>query len=411
MLDSTVSALVVQGGGQKGAFAAGVLDQFKRQEYDPFSLYLGTSAGALNIAAFIAGQTGLALDFIMNYTTNQRFFDFNKFVNKQQPMDLDWAFQFVESGEFPLDIKKGKEKLEQLHLGRKREALACVTHVEELKDYYYPIFEDNWFDILRATSAIPVLYFDDIEFDGATWVDGGVTSTIPVHEAYRRGATELVVITTEPIMNETPFVNEQQLANEKLLVNEKPLANENQSQPKPPSQFSLGIESGFDQFVEKYGLVGHVSRLNEFHQQFSQAVERVKSNYPSLAVPSLTMPSLSTPSLLRKSGNINWVPEVEKLANLLKEQSKKGHFSGGSSKKMEMLVSHYLNHESVKEFMNRPPEGIVIHEISPANPLSSRGLLSGKDDILSDYQQGLLAGKEFIINQRSQIESRCSTSL
>ncbi|MGC9492388.1 DUF6363 domain-containing protein, partial [Vibrio genomosp. F10] len=99
------------------------------------------------------------------------------------------------------------------------------------------------------------------------------------------------------------------------------------------------------------------------------------------------------------------------LANLLKEQSKKGHFSGGSSKKMEMLVSHYLNHESVKEFMNRPPEGIVIHEISPANPLSSRGLLSGKDDILSDYQQGLLAGKEFIINQRSQIESRCSTSL
>ncbi|GAL15542.1 serine protease [Vibrio astriarenae] len=112
-------------------------------------------------------------------------------------MDLDWAFQFVETGEFPLDIEKGKARL-----GRNRQALACITHVEEMKDYYYPIFADNWFDVLRATCAIPMLYFHDIEFDGATWVDGGVTASIPVREAYRRGANEIVVITTDAILEQ-----------------------------------------------------------------------------------------------------------------------------------------------------------------------------------------------------------------
>ncbi|MGF1719067.1 patatin family protein [Vibrio kyushuensis] len=362
MTDPILSALVVQGGGQKGAFSAGVLDQFKTQNYDPFSIYLGTSAGALNIAAFIAGQTGLALDFIINYTTNQRFFDFNKFVKNEQPMDLDWAFQFVERGEFPLDISKGKEKLAQPYLGRKREALACVTHVEELKDYYYPIFEDNWFDVLRATSAIPILYFDDIEFDGATWVDGGVSATIPVQEAYRRGARELVVITTDPILHQSEV------------------------EPKESafSQISLEVETGLELLVQKYGLVGHRERLYEFQNQFTHAIDQLKVNYPSLA---------------SSNSNRNWVPEAEKLAYLIKEQSIKHNFSGEKSKKMEMLVSHYLNHESVKEFMNSPPEETLIHEIAPVTPLSSKGLLSGKDDILSDYQQGRLAGKEFLSNK------------
>ncbi|MCK6263515.1 patatin family protein [Vibrio sp. ZSDE26] len=366
MTNPNISALIVQGGGQKGAFSAGVLDQFKRHQFDPFSLYLGTSAGALNIAAFIAGQTGLALDFIINYTTNQRFFDFNKFVNKQQPMDLDWAFQFVEQGEFPLDIQKGKAQLEKLHLGRKREALACVTHVEELKDYYYPIFEDNWFDILRATSAIPVLYFDDIEFDGATWVDGGVTSTIPVQEAYKRGAKELVVITTDPILT-------------RHEVAPTPMEN-------TFSKLSLEVEIGLDLLIQRYGLVGHVERLNEFEQQFTQAIGKVKQRYPSLV----------------GSNDKSWAQEAEKLANLIKVQSEKRNFSGEHTKKMEMLVSHYLNHESVKEFMREPPVGVTIHEIAPLSPLLSKGLLSGKDEILSDYQQGLLAGKEYLERHHDQ---------
>ncbi|MCG2877354.1 patatin-like phospholipase family protein, partial [Obesumbacterium proteus] len=46
-------ALVCEGGGQRGIFTAGVLDEFLRARFNPFDLYLGTSAGAQNLSAFV----------------------------------------------------------------------------------------------------------------------------------------------------------------------------------------------------------------------------------------------------------------------------------------------------------------------------------------------------------------------
>lgn len=350
-------SLIVQGGGQKGAFAAGVLDAFKKKHYDPFSLYIGTSAGALNVAAFVAGQTGLGLDFILNYTTNKRFFELNKFMTKERPMDLDWAFQLVESGEFPLDIEKGKRIL-----GEDKQALACMTNVEEVKDYYYPIFSDNWFDVLRATCAIPMLYFRDIEFDGATWVDGGVTATIPVQESYRRGVKDMVVITTAQVIKE----------------------------PQPESsaitQLRNSIDLDVDQLVRKYGLVGHRNKLQEFQKQFVDKLAELQASSQSRFDLSNHIPK-------------QWIEDKEKLAQIIDQQAKRLDFSMLKPQKMDMLVSHYMNHTNAIEFMNAPPEEVNIDCIAPKTALATKELLSSRVDILHDYQLGLQAGAEYLASK------------
>ncbi|WP_261817891.1 patatin family protein [Vibrio gallicus] len=353
--DQQKYALVVQGGGQKGVFAAGVLDAFHSAEFDPFSLYLGTSAGALNVSSFVTKQRGLGLDFILNYTTKNRFFDFNKLVTKQQPMDLDWAFQFVHSGEFPLDIKRGAQCL-----GSEREALACVTHVEEMKDYYFPIFSENWFDVLRATCAIPLLYNNDIEIDGAKWVDGGVSATIPVQEAYRRGIKHMVVITTEPIIghHSTSFM---------------PVASE------PFEKIKAEWHKGIDGYLQRIAPVASNDSIKQLGGLIADRVHKMKadSHWPTFN---------STPK--------NWLPNSEKLTELLIQQSQK--WRTHTPRSMEMLFSHYANHMSVSEFMNCPPEGVVIHELAPDKPLSCSGLMSGKSDILADYERGIMVGKDFL---------------
>lgn len=66
-------ALVCEGGGQRGIFTAGVLDEFMRAQFNPFDLYLGTSAGAQNLSAFICNQPGYARKVIMRYTTKREF--------------------------------------------------------------------------------------------------------------------------------------------------------------------------------------------------------------------------------------------------------------------------------------------------------------------------------------------------
>lgn len=66
-------ALVCEGGGQRGIFTAGVLDEFMHAQFNPFHLYFGTSAGAQNLSAYLCNQPGYGRKVIMRYTTRREF--------------------------------------------------------------------------------------------------------------------------------------------------------------------------------------------------------------------------------------------------------------------------------------------------------------------------------------------------
>lgn len=47
------TALVAEGGGQRGIFTAGILDAWLEHQFNPFKLLIGTSAGAQNLSSYI----------------------------------------------------------------------------------------------------------------------------------------------------------------------------------------------------------------------------------------------------------------------------------------------------------------------------------------------------------------------
>lgn len=56
MLHQNRQALVVEGGGMRGAFTSGVLDAFLQQQFNPFDLCVGVSSGSTNVANYLAAQ-------------------------------------------------------------------------------------------------------------------------------------------------------------------------------------------------------------------------------------------------------------------------------------------------------------------------------------------------------------------
>ena len=94
-------ALVCEGGGQRGIFTAGVLDEFMRAGFNPFDLMLGTSAGAQNLSAYMCNQQGYARKVITRYTTSRQFFDPMRFVRGGNLIDLDWLVE-ATSQQMPL---------------------------------------------------------------------------------------------------------------------------------------------------------------------------------------------------------------------------------------------------------------------------------------------------------------------
>ncbi|MFH0264929.1 patatin-like phospholipase family protein [Vibrio rumoiensis] len=345
-------ALVAQGGGQKGIFTAGVLDSFLEESFDPFDVFYGTSAGALNIASYLCRQRGLGKAFITELTTRPEFFRLFKHIRRKQRLDLDWAFDQLLAPPYLLDIHAGRFALGE------REAYAAVTNMSDLHDEYLPITTNNWADTLKATCAIPALYRHEVEINGKYYVDGGVSAAIPAQEAWRKGARLITVIRTEPIILTEEIEQEQ---SDTLL----------------------------NSFLNRVGLDQHIGSIQarlaektanwrlDFDNFLKQRIERSQQIETEQAKP-----------LLNGGRWLFGSSDVYRLCHLLGDQ-----FDAGI---MDMLLVHHQTFTLTHNFMLKPPDDCFILQIAPEQPLRSSPLLSKPEDLEFDYQQGLEAGRRYI---------------
>jgi len=203
-------ALIAEGGGQRGIFTAGVLDAWLEQEYDPFDLFIGTSAGSQNLTSYLARQKGYAKRLIRGLSRHKRFFQLGRGLMGKHIVDLDWYFDKTTEVNRALDFKTAKASLGD------RELLITATNARDRKPYFLsPTGEgQQWRELLKASSALPFLYKQGVKL--TPWLnaqaanettqinkaqedfflDGGLAAPLPVREAYNRGARKIVVIRT-----------------------------------------------------------------------------------------------------------------------------------------------------------------------------------------------------------------------
>lgn len=207
------TALIAEGGGQRGIFTAGVLDTWLEHNYDPFDLFIGTSAGSQNLTSFLARQKGYAKRLIRGLSRHKRFFQLGRGLLGKSIVDLDWYFDKTTEFNRAIDFKTAKSSLGT------RELLITATNASDRKPYFLtPTGEDKqWRALLKASSALPFLYKQGVRL--TPWLgkvaaneelaslqstavtddfflDGGLAAPLPVIEAYNRGARKIVVIRT-----------------------------------------------------------------------------------------------------------------------------------------------------------------------------------------------------------------------
>ena len=205
------TALVAEGGGQRGIFTAGILDSWLEMGFNPFELLIGTSAGAQNLSSYITHQAGFAQASIARLSRNPQFFNLGRTLKGQNTVDLDWYFNQVElvnrSVKGPLthrlNTECGFKRLKQ------RQLLISTTNSSNYQANFFSPNQDNWLTLLKASSALPYLYRKGVKLNGDFHVDGGLSAPLPVEEAYKRGARKIVVLRTLPkeYAAHTPWVN------------------------------------------------------------------------------------------------------------------------------------------------------------------------------------------------------------
>lgn len=214
-------ALIAEGGGQRGIFTAGVLDAWLDGGFDPFDIFIGTSAGSQNLSSFLARQKGYAKRLIRGLSRHKRFYRLGRGLVGGNVVDLDWYFEQTRQGRFKLDLNVATASLGH------RQLLITTTNASDRKGYFFsPSSKSQWRELLKASSALPFLYKQGVKLtpwlndkacnsgkvcnngasdhgaalnegiDSDFYLDGGLAAPLPVREAYRRGARKIVVIRT-----------------------------------------------------------------------------------------------------------------------------------------------------------------------------------------------------------------------
>ena len=185
-------AIVVEGGAMRGVFASGVLDAFLEKSYKPFDLAIGVSAGASNLIGYLTDYPHRSINIITKLATSKRFFDVNRFLKGGDLIDVKWLFE--ESNR--------TYTLNRNQLFNDIPFVAVTTNANTGLAEYYRIDRNNFERVIEATTALPIAYKHLPFFTGSCHSDGGIADSIPVREAYRRGACDITVVLSHPLSYE-----------------------------------------------------------------------------------------------------------------------------------------------------------------------------------------------------------------
>ena len=184
-------ALIVEGGGMRTLYSAGVLDAFLEDGYDDFDLYIGVSAGSIVLSSHLAGQLGRYLRLMTEPDMLSGFKSLIHYFSGGDLIDLEMLWQSSQLIE-ALDLKAIEK-----HLSGKKRFLAMAFDVDDGSSVALEPDIKSMASILKCSSAIPLLVRRPVPHNDKRFFDGGIKSSIPIKEAVENGATEIVVIRTQ----------------------------------------------------------------------------------------------------------------------------------------------------------------------------------------------------------------------
>lgn len=184
--------LILEGGGFKTGFTAGVMDAFHDANFRGFDGYVAVSGGTVALSYFLSEQRHGYIDALCHLVDDNHFIKFSRLFSKKGIMDVDY-FHEVSGTIIPFDFDVAVKNVEG------KEIAFVMTHRETGIAHYYRPKRNDWIDASIASCTLPVLTKGEHVFQGEPYFDGGWSDPIPAKWAYENGATELVIVRTKPI--------------------------------------------------------------------------------------------------------------------------------------------------------------------------------------------------------------------
>ena len=203
-----MKALVISGGGSKGAFAGGLAEYLINECKRDYKIFIGSSTGSLLVPLLAIGEIQ-RLKTVFTTVTQKDIFNNCPFMLKK--VNNTYKTKINHRGILKMFIKGEKTFGESTNLRnlisknitkadferiKEKEVIITVSNLntmgveyKEAKDCTYADFCD-W--IWASASLVPFMSL--VSKNGFDYADGGMGNIVPVYQAIQKGATDLDII-------------------------------------------------------------------------------------------------------------------------------------------------------------------------------------------------------------------------
>jgi Predicted esterase of the alpha-beta hydrolase superfamily len=210
-------ALVISGGGSKGAFAGGVAQFLIQEAKHKYDLFVGTSTGSLLISHLALNKLDKIKEIYSSVDQDSIFNNCPFIIKKKHGVEIiainHWNVvknfirgkkTFGESENLRKLIRDSItiEEFEELKEGD-MDVVVTVSNLS-LNQVEYKSINDCTYDefcdwIWISSNYTPFMSL--VKKDGCEYADGGLGSLVPIEEALQRGATEVDVVVLHTEVN------------------------------------------------------------------------------------------------------------------------------------------------------------------------------------------------------------------
>ncbi|WP_170075724.1 patatin-like phospholipase family protein [Paraclostridium dentum] len=182
--------LILEGGGMRGIYTAGVLDFFIEKNIE-VDITIGVSAGSCHASSYLSKQYKRAYNATVDYIHDKRYLSFSNLIKTGSIFGMDFMFNKIpnELNIYDYDtFAKSKSKF-----------VVVTTNCETGSPEYFEL-KDLKKEIIymQASCSIP-MFANIVEIDDFKLVDGGVSDSIPIEYALNKGYKKNIVVLTRDI--------------------------------------------------------------------------------------------------------------------------------------------------------------------------------------------------------------------
>lgn len=185
-----MTGLVLEGGGHRGIYTAGVLDVLLENKITVDGV-IGVSAGAIHGSNFVSHQVGRSVRYTEKYCSNPSYMGLSSFLKTGDLFNTEFCYRTLPEFLDPFDYNTfARSKIPYY---------VVVTDIKKGEPVYHKCktLKDENMDWLRASASMP-LVSKPVEIKNKLYFDGGVTDSIPVAKFEELGFNKNIVVLTQP---------------------------------------------------------------------------------------------------------------------------------------------------------------------------------------------------------------------